>query len=70
MPPRSEEPAPVSVPAQPLPAQAAPEAVKINPAEDLEYQVETAAQPNSSSLGMVEVTIGGVCGEDEDSPPR
>ena len=70
MPPRSEEPAPVSVPAQPLPAQAAPEAVKINPAEDLEYRVETAAQPNSSSLGMVEVTIGGVCGEDEDSPPR
>ena len=70
MPPRSEEPAPVSVPAQPPPAQAAPEAVKINPAEDLEYQVETAAQPNSSSLGMVEVTIDGVCGEDEDSPPQ
>ena len=70
MPPRSEEPAPVSVPAQPSPAQAAPEAVKINPAEDLEYQVETAAQPNSSSLGMVDVTIDGVCGEDEDSPPR
>ena len=131
MPPRSEEPAPVSVPAQPFPAQAAPEAVKINPAEDLEYQVETAAklveqgglvtlkqgdtlsavqpqhlvrlhevplgvaaglrvgpgagidrgeqgheghlvaaQPNRSSLGMVEVTIDGVCGEDEDSPPR
>lgn len=70
MPPRSEKPAPASVPAQPSPAQAAPEAVKINPAEDLEYQVETAAQPNSSSLGMVEVTIDGVCGEDEDSPPR
>ena len=70
MPPRSEKTTPVSVPAQPSPAQAAPEAVKINPAEDLEYQVETAAQPNSSSLGMVEVTIGGVCGEDEDSPPR
>ena len=70
MPPRSEKPAPVSVTAQPSPAQAAPEAVKINPAEDLEYQVETAAQPNSSSLGMVEVTIDGVCGEDEDSPPR
>ena len=70
MPPRSENPAPVSVTAQPSPAQAALEAVKINPAEDLEYQVETAAQPNRSSLGMVEVTIDGVCGEDEDSPPR
>jgi len=70
MPPRSEKPAPVSVTAQPSPAQAALEAVKINPAEDLEYQVETAAQPNRSSLGMVEVTIDGVCGEDEDSPPR
>ncbi len=70
MPPRSEKPAPVSVTAQPSPSQAAPEAVKINPAEDLEYQVETAAQPNRSSLGMVEVTIDGVCGEDEDSPPR
>ena len=42
---------------------------EINPAEDLEYQVETAERSNSSSLGMVEVTIDGVCGEDEDSPP-
>ena len=39
---------------------------EINPAEDLEYQVETAAQ---SGLGMVEITIDGVCGEDEDIPP-
>ena len=39
------------------------------PAEDLEYQVETAERSNSSSLGMVEITIDGVCGEDEDSPP-
>ena len=68
-PPRSEAPVPVSVPAQPSPEQTAPETVKVNPAEDLEYQVETAERSNSSSLGMVEVTIDGVCGEDEDSPP-
>ena len=42
---------------------------EINPAEDLEYQVETAAQPDSAGLGMVEVSIDGVCGEDEDNPP-
>ena len=68
-PPRSEAPVPVSVSAQPSPEQTAPETVKVNPAEDLEYQVETAERSNSSSLGMVEVTIDGVCGEDEDSPP-
>ena len=68
-PPRSEAPVPVSVPAQPSPEQTAPETVKVNPAEDLEYQVETAERSNSSSLGMVEITIDGVCGEDEDSPP-
>lgn len=43
---------------------------EINPAEDLEYQVETTAQPDSSDLGMVEVSIDGVCGEDEDNPPE
>ena len=68
-PPRSEAPVPVSVPAQPSPEQTVLETVKVNPVEDLEYQVETAARSGSSSLGMVEVTIDGVCGEDEDSPP-
>ena len=42
---------------------------EINPAEDLEYQVEAVAQSGNSDLGMVEFTIDGVCGEDEDSPP-
>ena len=31
--------------------------------------METAAQPDSAGLGMVEVSIDGVCGEDEDNPP-
>ncbi len=42
---------------------------EINPAEDLEYQVEMAAQSDNSNLGMVEFTIDGVCGKDEDNPP-
>ena len=42
---------------------------EINPAEDLEYQVDMAARSDNSNLGMVEFTIDGVCGEDEDSPP-
>ena len=33
---------------------------EINPAEDLEYQVEMAAQSDNSNLGMVEFTIDGV----------
>ena len=68
-PPPSQEPTPAFAPIKPSPEQVAPETVKINPAEDLEYQVETAAQPDSAGLGMVEVSIDGVCGEDEDNPP-
>ena len=39
------------------------------PAEDLDYQVASSAQPDSAGLGMVELTIGSVCGEDDGSPP-
>ena len=49
-------------------AEAAP-SPEINPAEDLEYQVDAAAQTDNSNLGMVEFTIGGVCGEDDGNPP-
>ena len=39
--------------------------------ENLVYQVESAAASGDADLGMVEVTIDGVCGDDEvdDSPP-
>ena len=57
----------VSSPNQQQEAAAPPS--EINPAEDLEYQVEAAAQSDSENLGMVEFTIDGVCGEDEGSPP-
>lgn len=62
---------PAAKPTAPAPAQrqeseAPPE---INPAEDLEYQVEAEAHSGNSGLGMVEITIDGVCGEDEDNPP-
>ena len=62
---------PAAEPTAPAPAQqqeseAPPE---INPAEDLEYQVDAATQTDNSNLGMVEFTIGGVCGEDDDNPP-
>ena len=43
--------------------------VQVNPAEDLDYQVASPAQHDSASLGMVELTIGSVCGEDDGSPP-
>ena len=43
--------------------------VQVNPAEDLDYQVASPAQPDSAGLGMVELTIGSVCGEDDGSPP-
>lgn len=35
------------------------------------YQLESAAASGDADLGMVEVTIDGVCGDDEDddSPP-
>ena len=58
-------------PTPPAPEQQQTEAARppaINPAEDLDYQVETTAQAGPN-LGMVEYTVGGVCGEDEDSPP-
>lgn len=43
--------------------------VQVNPAEDLDYQVASQVQPDSAGLGMVELTIGSVCGEDDGSPP-
>ena len=42
---------------------------EVNPAEDLEYQVDAATQSDNSNLGMVEFTRGGVCGEDDNDPP-
>lgn len=63
---------PAAKPTPPVPEQQraeAPPSPEINPAEDLEYQVEAAAQTDNSNLGMVEFTVGGVCGEDDDNPP-
>jgi len=40
-----------------------------NPAEDLDYNLEPPKQDGGDSLGMVELTVDGVRGEDEDSPP-
>lgn len=63
---------PAAKPTPPVPEQQRAEAApspEINPAEDLEYQVDAAAQTDNSNLGMVEFTIGGVCGEDDDNPP-
>jgi len=42
---------------------------KLNPAKDLVYNVESPAQDGGDSLGIVELTVNDVCGEDEDNPP-
>ena len=62
---------PAAKPAAPAPAQQQESEApfEINPAEELEYQVDAATQTDNSNLGMVEFTRGGVCGEDEDNPP-
>ena len=56
-----EQKAPSKVPNQP--------AQEINPAEDLVYEVGPSEASDTSGLGMVEVTIDSICGEDENSPP-
>ncbi len=40
-----------------------------NPAEDLAYEVGLPTAGDTVGPGMVEFTVDGVCGEDEDSPP-
>lgn len=41
----------------------------INPAENLGYRVEAPVPSDSAGLGMVELTIDSVCGEDDINPP-
>ena len=55
---------------QPLPQEPEPSAQRqeVHPAEDLIY--EAAPTEDTAALGMVEVTIDSICGDDEDSPPR
>jgi len=38
-------------------------------AESQVHEVEQPVVSDTAGLGMVEVTIGSICGEDEDSPP-
>ena len=59
-------------PVEPRPLPQEPESSaqrqEVHPAEDLIY--EAAPTEDTAALGMVEVTIDSICGDDEDSPPR